>query len=64
MCSLIGSLLGDAGYHLPLALPAFLTGVLVVVQLCSVASGHPPGAQFGLMPQLGAQKVSWCLFGQ
>ena len=41
MGSLIGSLLGDAGYHLPLALPAFLTGVLVVVQLCSVTSGHP-----------------------
>ena len=58
-------LLRDAGHHLPLALPDLLTGVLVVVQLGSF--WHQVtlcGARFGLLPQLGAQKIFLCFFGQ
>lgn len=58
-------LLRDAGHHLPLALPDFLAGVFVVVQLCSSwLQATLCRARFGLLPQLGAQNIFLCFLGQ
>lgn len=57
--------LGDAGHHVPLALPAFLAGAFLLVQLC-FWDFRPPSVGPGLVAYLNLEhrKVFWCPFGQ